>query len=111
MTEAQIFKALGDPVRLKIVKRLSSGGTYTIGNLTKDLDISRQGARKQIQVLVSANIVHLKPIGREVQVLPNMDSLKLGKDFITRMEQGWDMRLRKLKEVVEKNKASRRNRS
>ncbi|MDQ3014688.1 MAG: helix-turn-helix domain-containing protein [bacterium] len=103
MTEAQIFKALGDPLRLKIVKRLSDGSTYTIGSLTKDLGISRQGARKQIQVLASSKIVQLKPKGREVNVFLDVKSLKLGRNFIANLESQWDKRLKKLKEFVEKS--------
>lgn len=99
--EAQIFKALGDPLRLKIIKRLSDGSTYTMGDLTRGLGVSRQGARKQVQVLVSAKIVQLKPNGREVRVVLDVSSLKLGRDFITNLESQWSKRLRKLKKVVE----------
>jgi len=101
MTESQIFKALGDPVRLTIVRRLSGGATHTMGNLTKDLAISRQGAQKQVRVLASARIVRLQPHGREVRVSLDMDSLRQGRDFITRLERAWDARLGKLKEVAE----------
>ncbi len=101
--EAQIFKALGDPLRLKIVKRLSDGSTYTIGNISKNLGISRQGARKQIQVLVAAHIVQLKPQGREVNVTLDATSLKCAREFIARLESQWDKRLQKLKEFVEKD--------
>ncbi len=100
--EAQIFKALGDPIRLEIVRRLSLGATYTMGDLTNNLAISRQGARKQVQVLVSASVLHLKPEGREVRVSLDMKSLKRCSEFITHIENQWDKRLRKLKEVVEK---------
>ncbi len=102
MTAAQIFKALGDPVRLEIVKRLADGSAYTMNNLSKDLGISRQGARKQIQVLVSANVVFLKPIGRETLVTLDMSSLELARAFITSMENQWDQRLNALKNFVEK---------
>ena len=101
--EAQIFKALGDPLRLKIIKRLSGGSTYTMGDITKGLGVSRQGARKQVQVLASAKIVQFKPIGREVRVILDVNSLRLGGDFISNLESQWDKRLRKLKEIVEKN--------
>ena len=101
--EAQTFKALGDPTRLKIVKRLSDGSTYTIGSLTKNLGISRQGARKQIQVLVSAKIVCLKPSGREVKVVLETRSLHKAKNYITSLEMQWDKRLMKLKDFVEKD--------
>jgi DNA-binding transcriptional ArsR family regulator len=100
--EAQLFKALGDPLRLKIVRRLSDGSSQTIGNLTKDLGISRQGARKQIGVLESAKIVQVKPNGREMKVTLDVDALRAAKDFIARLERQWDTRLNKLKEFAER---------
>ena len=99
--EAQIFKALGDPMRLQIVKRLSDGSTYTVGSLTKNFGISRQGARKQIKVLEYAKILHLKPSGREVRVILDEESLKLARKFIASLEREWDNRLSKLKKIVE----------
>jgi len=56
--EATIYKALGDPIRLEIVKRLAITSTSTVGDILTNLGISRQGARKQLQVLVNANVVH-----------------------------------------------------
>lgn len=102
MVAAQIFKALGDPVRLEMVKRLSDCSPCTLSDLSTDLGISRQGARKQIEVLVSAKVVHLKPVGRETQVTLDRASLELARDFITRIESQWDQRLLALKNLVEK---------
>jgi DNA-binding transcriptional ArsR family regulator len=99
---AQVFKALGDPVRLEIVRRLSDGSAYTVGNLSKDLGLSRQGARKQLQVLVSANVVHLKPSGRETQVTLDASSLELARTFIADLERQWEQRLNALKELLER---------
>ena len=102
MEAVQIFKALGDPIRLEIVKRLSNGSSYTMNYLSSDLGISRQGARKQIQVLVSANVVYLKPVGRETLVTLDVVSLESARLFITNIETKWDQRLNALKEFVEK---------
>lgn len=101
MATDQIFKALGDPVRLKIVERLSSGSPHTIGSLTENLNISRQGARKQMQVLESAGIIYFKPSGREVRVGLDIAKLEKGKAFIANLEMQWDRRLQKLKEISE----------
>ncbi|MBU3003076.1 ArsR/SmtB family transcription factor [Paraglaciecola arctica] len=103
MIEAQIYKALGDPVRLQIITRLAAGSPYTIGELSKNLGISRQGARKQLQVLVSANLVHLSQKGRETEVVLDTDKLTIAKQFITNIEQQWDLRLQALKDFVENN--------
>lgn len=98
---AQLFKALGDPVRLQIVQRLSNGVPLCMGELSKDLGISRQGARKQIQALVLANVVQLHPAGREVKVQLDAGALAQGRDFITSLEAQWDQRLQALKQFVE----------
>ena len=106
--EAQIFRALGDPLRLEIVSRLSDGSSYTLTDITKDLGISRQGARKQVQVLVDARIVSLNNEGREVKVMLVMSTLRSGKNFIEELENQWDKRLGKLKDFVEKNVVKKR---
>lgn len=101
MIEAEIYKALGDPIRLQIVSRLANGSPSTIGELSKNLGISRQGARKQLQVLVAANIVHLVPQGRQTQVTLDTASLVTARKFISRLEKQWDQRLKALKNFVE----------
>lgn len=101
MIEAQIYKALGDPVRLEMIAKLAKGSPCTIGELSSNFGISRQGARKQIQVLVSANVVRLVPQGRETQVVLNTEKLKVAKVFISKLEAEWDQRLNALKSFAE----------
>ena len=101
MIEAEIYKALGDPIRLEIVKRLSARSTCTIGELSMNLGISRQGARKQLQVLVDANVVHLKQHGRLTDVTLDTKTLLIARAFITKLERQWDDRLEALKKYVE----------
>ena len=101
MTEAEIYKALGDPVRLEIIKRLSSKSTCTVGELSANLGISRQGARKQLQVLVDADVVHLEQRGRQMDATLNTKSLYIARDFISQLERQWDSRLEALKRYVE----------
>ncbi len=103
MSVAQIFKALGDPARLEIVRRLANGSTYTVGALSKDLGMSRQGARKQMQVLVEAKVIQLKPHGRETEVVLDATSLMAAKTFISAIESQWDNRLAALKAFTESN--------
>ena len=101
MNEALIFKALGDPIRLKIVTKLSDGSSYTLGDITGGLGMTRQAARKQVDVLARAKILHLKPEGREVKVSLDLHSLEAGKKFITKLEMQWEKRLSRLKDFVE----------
>lgn len=101
MLEANIYKALGDPIRLKMVMRLANKSPRSLSELSEGLGISRQGARKQIQVLASAELLNLKPQGRETQVWLNTKQLQIARKFITQLEQQWDRRLGALKQFVE----------
>ena len=107
MTEARVFKALGDPLRLRIVQRLSIAPHHTISTLSKDLGLTRQGARRQIQVLVDAQILRLQPVGRETRVSLDVSTLETAREWITVLEQKWDERLLALKRVTESTATQR----
>ena len=102
MAVAELFRALGDPTRLEMVRRLSSGAPYTLTTVSYGLDISRQGARKHLQVLADANIVTLKPQGRDTIVSLDREGLDAGKAFITQIERQWDQRLNNLEAYLTK---------
>ena len=98
---ADIYKAMGDPIRLTLISRLAGNQSLSIGELSKNLGISRQGARKQLQVLVDAKLVALRPKGRSTEVVLNHHKLRQARDFITHLEGQWDQRLVALKDYVE----------
>lgn len=101
MEEFEIYKALGDPTRLELVKRLTKSQPLTLGELTKDLGISRQGARKQVQVLMDSGVVSTHAQGRETMVYLEVEALYKARDFITKLEKQWEKRLLALKSFVE----------
>lgn len=102
---APIFRALGDPVRLEMVQRLvherNGGHVCTIADVSAGLGITRQGARKHLQVLVDAGLVVLQPKGRDVLVQLDPEILDRAKAFLARLEQQWDDRLAALKQLME----------
>ena len=101
MAVAQIFRALGDPLRLEMIRRLSDGQTYTISSVSSELGISRQGARKHLQVLLDAHLISLEPKGRDVLVQVEPTTLNQAKKFIAELELQWDHRLETLRQFVE----------
>jgi DNA-binding transcriptional ArsR family regulator len=101
MAVVEVFRALGDPNRLEMIKRLSSGNPYTINSVTQGLEITRQGARKHLQILADADLIILKSKGRDTSVVLNQKRLDEGKAFIEEMERQWDLRLDALRRVVE----------
>jgi len=101
MAVAETSRAFGDPVRLEMVKRLSGGKPYTTSKVSSELGISRQRARKHLQVLVNARLITLEPKGRDVLFRVEPMVLRQAKMFITDLELQWDQRLDALRRVVE----------
>lgn len=101
MSAARIYKALGDPIRLEMVQRLSRTSPLLIGEVSSDLGVTRQAARKQLEILVEAKVVKLIPKGRETEAHLDTKELTKAKRFIEGLEKLWDKRLISLKNFVE----------
>ena len=101
MAVTELFRALGDPSRLEMIQRLSSGDSYTIKSISKGLDITRQGARKHLQILADAQVITLEPKGRDTNVRLNRSALDDGRTFIAELEKRWDQRLEALRQFVD----------
>ena len=103
MAAAELFRALGDSTRLEMVQRLSDGRPYTISTVTMGLNITRQGARKHLQILADAGLVTLLSKGRDTTVQLERAKLEQGKAFIAELERRWDLRLEALRQFVDED--------
>ena len=61
----QVFKALADPSRRKLLDRLYATNGQTLGELCEHLDMTRQAVTQHLVVLESANLVAIVWRGRE----------------------------------------------
>ena len=61
----KVFKALADPSRRLLLDRLFEASGQTLGELCKDLDMSRQAVTQHLGVLEAANRVITRREGRE----------------------------------------------
>lgn len=100
---AGLFRALGDPIRLEMVRRLSTGTPATISAVSQGFGISRQGARKHLQVLADVHLILLEPKGRDVAVRLEPATLEQVRAFIAELEAKWEGRLQALKRFVEED--------
>jgi DNA-binding transcriptional ArsR family regulator len=101
MIPSQLFRALGDPTRIEIIQRLSSGQSFTLTTISQGLQITRQGARKHVQILSDAKLITLEPQGRDTTVQLNPKTLEQGKKFIEHLEHQWEKRLESLRRFVD----------
>lgn len=102
MAVVEVFRALGEPTRLAMVERLSRGGSQTITSLSQGLKISRQGARKHLQILADSKVITMEQEGRNTIVQLDHHTLDTGKKFIAKLELEWDKRLEALRDFVDK---------
>ena len=98
---AILFAALGDPTRMALLQRLSSGGPASISTLAEDFSMTRQGVTKHLQVLADAKIIDATRQGRERIWTLNPDRLAEAQRSLALIARGWDDALNRLKTHLE----------
>lgn len=98
---ANVFAALGDPTRLKLVAVLCAGGALSIAQLTANTEISRQGVTKHLQVLADAGVVRDVKLGRERLWQLEPEQIAEAKRTLDVIGREWDVALGKLKAFAE----------
>jgi DNA-binding transcriptional ArsR family regulator len=61
----EVFKALADPTRRKLLDLLYEKNGQTLGRLCENLDMARQSATQHLGILEAANLVTTVRRGRE----------------------------------------------
>jgi len=100
-TLANVFAALGDPTRLKLVAVLCAGGALSIAQLTANTHISRQGVTKHLQMLADAGVVRDTRLGRQRLWQLEPGQIDEAKRALEAIGQQWEVALGKLKTFVE----------
>ena len=98
---ANIFAALGDPTRLKLVAVLCAGGAFSIAQLTANTEMSRQGVTKHLQVLADAGVVRDVKLGRERLWQLKPGQIEEARRTLEVIGTQWEVALGKLKAFVE----------
>jgi len=99
---AEVFAALGDDTRLRVVTRLSEEGPLSIARLTEGSRMSRQAITKHLQVLAGAGIVKNSRDGRENVWQLRPKSLTEARRLLDVISREWDDTLERLRAYVER---------
>lgn len=93
----QVFKALADPSRRRLLDRLYADNGQTLGQLCTGLDMTRQAVTKHLIVLEQANLVATIRRGRaKLHYLNPVPIHAIAERWIRKYERG---RLRALAEL------------
>jgi DNA-binding transcriptional ArsR family regulator len=99
--QADVFAALGDDTRLRILSELSDGDRRSITRLAEGSPLTRQAVTKHLRVLERAGLVRGERRGRENLFRVEAGTLRDARDALDRVSRHWDRALARLKAHVE----------
>lgn len=100
-TYEEVFAALADPTRRRILDLLAAKGAGTATTLGAALPVSRQAVVRHLAVLESAELVEGQRSGREMRYVVRPAQLDQAARAMVRLAADWDGRLRAIKRLAE----------
>jgi DNA-binding transcriptional ArsR family regulator len=97
----QVFAALADPTRWRVLDLLAARGQATATTLASELPVSRPAIIKHLGVLDRAGLVERRKEGREVRFSVVPGRLEWTAQRLAGVAAQWDARLEALKRLAE----------
>ena len=98
---ADLFAALGDETRLRLVSRLSHDGPLSISRLTTGASVTRQAISKHLRVMEQSGLVHSTRQGRESVWQLDQRRVEDARRYLGVISKQWDDALARLRDFVE----------
>jgi DNA-binding transcriptional ArsR family regulator len=97
----ELWSAIGDPTRRRVLDLLLEAGSGTATSLSDRLPVTRQAVAKHLAVLDRAGLVHGEPAGRERSY--RIDDAQFARALaqLEAVSTAWDGRLRRIKRLAE----------
>jgi ArsR family transcriptional regulator, cadmium/lead-responsive transcriptional repressor len=96
-----LWSAVGDPTRRRMLDLLLSDGTGTATSLSAQLPVTRQAVAKHLTVLDRVGLVHARSAGREKQFRVDKVQLARAVAQLANVGAAWDSRLQRIKDIAE----------
>jgi DNA-binding transcriptional ArsR family regulator len=96
-----LWSAVGDPTRRRLLDQLLSDGTGTATGLSEHVPVTRQAVAKHLDVLDRAGLVHATAVGRERRYRVDEAQLARAVAQLASVGATWDARLRRIKKIAE----------
>ncbi len=106
-----LWEAIADPTRRKLLDLLVTRGQATATTLTADMPVSRQAISKHLLLLQRVGLIDSRRQGREVRYEVREQRLAEATSALAEVADRWDHRLRAIKRLAEQSHAARRSTS
>lgn len=107
-TTADVFNAIAEPRRRRIIDTLAGGRAFAVGDLVRVLDWPQPAVSKHLGVLRKVGVVTVSRKGRERLYELNARELKAVHDWVKTFERFWTHHLGRVKERAERKAAEKR---
>lgn len=101
MIDDELWSAIGDPTRRRMLDLLLANGGGTATSLSDQLPVTRQAVAKHLGVLDRAGLVHSTPSGRERRYTVDESQLGHAISQLSDVTEAWDRRLQRIKRIAE----------
>jgi DNA-binding transcriptional ArsR family regulator len=106
-----LWEAMTDPTRRKLLDLLVARGQATATTLTADMPVSRQAITKHLLLLQRVGLIDGHREGREVRYAVREQRLAEATSALSDVAKRWDRRLRAIKQLAEQTHAAGRSSS
>ena len=97
----QVFAALADPTRRRILAGLSSQGESRVTALARPFRISLPAVSRHLRVLERARLIQRRRDGREHLIRPRPEGLREAQQWIAHCVAGWEFSFDALDRLLE----------
>jgi DNA-binding transcriptional ArsR family regulator len=97
---ADIFSALADPTRRKIVEMLADNDGSPASDIHNQFQVSPQAISQHLKILREANLVHMEKKAQQRIYRINTEALVELEEWVLTMRQRWSSRLDALDSVL-----------
>jgi DNA-binding transcriptional ArsR family regulator len=104
-----LWSAVGDPTRRRMLDLLLIDGTATATSLSEQLPVTRQAVAKHLAVLDRAGLVHGAAAGREHRYRVDNVQLARAAEQLANVGSSWDGRLRRIARIAENLERQKQN--
>ncbi|WP_280393852.1 ArsR/SmtB family transcription factor [Nocardia brasiliensis] len=96
-----LWSAIGDPTRRRMLDLLLAAGGGTATSLSEQLPVTRQAVARHLGVLDRVGLVHGTPSGREHRYHVDAAQLARAVAQLDAVGSAWDARLQRIKKIAE----------
>lgn len=98
------FRALAHPLRREIVERLSAGAA-TIGEVTRDFEVSKPTVSRHLRLLEEAGVVNRVVVGRTHRLTLRPEGLAEASEWLESQRERWERLFDVVDEYLEERNA------